>query len=135
LSKKHPQPADVLVGQNIRIYRLQNGLSQGELGRRIGVTFQQIQKYESGTNRVGASRMTEIARVLDVPIMSLFEGPSSTPDASVENTAWSLLTQAHALRLVQAFDRIPNAAARVAIANLVDIIAPARPRRRRTLGN
>jgi transcriptional regulator with XRE-family HTH domain len=61
-------PVDVLVGQNIRICRLQKGLSQGELGQQIGVTFQQVQKYEKGANRVGASRLNQIANVLGVPL-------------------------------------------------------------------
>src|ERR1700744_3550360 len=61
MAKRAPQPVDVLVGQNIRICRLQKGLSQTELGERIGVTFQQIQKYEKGANRVGARRLTQIA--------------------------------------------------------------------------
>src|SRR6266481_3181058 len=60
------QPVDVQVGHNIRIRRLQKGLSQSELGRGVGVTFQQIQKYEKGANRVGASRLSQIADVLDV---------------------------------------------------------------------
>src|ERR1700740_1522580 len=74
MAKRAPQPVDVLVGQNIRICRLQKGLSQTELGERIGVTFQQIQKYEKGANRVGASRLTQIADVLGVPIPTLFDG-------------------------------------------------------------
>src|ERR1700731_1480100 len=58
VATRNPMPVDVLVGQNIRICRLQKGLSQGELGQQIGVTFQQVQKYEKGANRVGASRLT-----------------------------------------------------------------------------
>jgi predicted transcriptional regulator len=77
VAKRSPLPIDVLVGQNIRICRLQKGLSQGELGRRIGVTFQQVQKYEKGANRVGASRLTQIADVLGVPIPSKREGARS----------------------------------------------------------
>src|SRR6266481_7102226 len=74
VATRNPMPVDVLVGQNIRICRLQKGLSQGELGQQIGVTFQQIQKYEKGANRVGASRLTQIADTLGVPIPTLFDG-------------------------------------------------------------
>jgi transcriptional regulator with XRE-family HTH domain len=70
--KRGPHPIDVLVGQNIRICRLQRGLSQSELGEKVGVKFQQIQKYEKGVNRVGASRLFQIAAALEVPLTSLF---------------------------------------------------------------
>jgi transcriptional regulator with XRE-family HTH domain len=115
-------PIDVLVGQNIRICRLQKGLSQGELGRRIGVTFQQVQKYEKGANRVGASRLTQIADVLGVPIPTLFDGaPASTQtQASPEQSPRHLLAKPHSLRLLQGFDRIDNDATRLAVLHLVE---------------
>jgi transcriptional regulator with XRE-family HTH domain len=74
VATKSPLPTDVLVGQNIRIGRLQAGLSQTELGARVGVTFQQIQKYEKGANRIDASRLQQIADALRVPIPALFDG-------------------------------------------------------------
>jgi transcriptional regulator with XRE-family HTH domain len=77
-------PIDVLVGQNIRICRLQQKFSQTELGRRIGVTFQQVQKYEKGANRVGASRLSQIADTLGVPLVALFDG-STTATQHVES--------------------------------------------------
>src|SRR5216684_5373196 len=101
VAKRSPLPIDVLVGQNIRICRLQKGLSQGELGRRIGVTFQQVQKYEKGANRVGASRLQQIADVLGVPIPTLFDGASTAADHSPLQTARSFLAKPHSLRLVQ----------------------------------
>ena len=61
MAKKSPDPVDVEVGRRIRVQRMARGMSQTELGKRIGVTFQQVQKYEKGANRVGAGRLTRIA--------------------------------------------------------------------------
>ena len=74
MGSKQPDLIDVEVGQRTRIQRLAAGLSQSELAERIGVTFQQVQKYEKGMNRVGAGRLTRIARVLNVPVGSFFDG-------------------------------------------------------------
>src|ERR1700751_6321773 len=119
VAKRSPLPIDVLVGQNIRICRLQKGLSQGELGRRIGVTFQQVKKYEKGPNRVGASRLTQIADVLGVPIPTLFAGAPSVGQAPPEQSPRYLLAKPHSLRLLQGFDRIDNDATRLAVLHLV----------------
>ncbi len=120
MAKRSPLPIDVLVGQNIRICRLQKELSQGELGRRIGVTFQQVQKYEKGANRVGASRLTQIADVLGVPIPTLFDGAPTAAQTSTEPTARFLLAKPHSLRLLQGFDKIDNDATRLAVLHLVE---------------
>ena len=122
MATRSPRPVDVLVGQNIRIGRLQRGLSQTELGARVGVTFQQIQKYEKGANRVGASRIQQIADVLGVPIPTLFDGASTAADHSPTQTARSFLAKPHSLRLVQAFDKMRNDAARLAILHLIESI-------------
>jgi transcriptional regulator with XRE-family HTH domain len=117
-------PIDVLVGQNIRICRLQQRFSQSELGRRIGVTFQQVQKYEKGANRVGASRLTQIAEVLGVPLLALFDGSTTAaqkPEA--DETPRGLLANPHSLRLLQSFDKIGNDTARAALLQLVDALA------------
>ena len=73
-SRKSPNAADRQIASNIRALRIARGLSQGELGRRIGVSFQQVQKYENGSNRVGAVRLAQIAATFDVPVAALFEG-------------------------------------------------------------
>ncbi|HKD28325.1 MAG TPA: helix-turn-helix transcriptional regulator [Xanthobacteraceae bacterium] len=78
--KQDPTPIDVLVGENIRICRLQRRLTQTELGQRIGVSFQQVQRYENGANRVGASRLTQVANALEVPLLSLFDGTTTRPN-------------------------------------------------------
>lgn len=72
-----PNPIDIHVGSRIRLRRTLLGMSQSKLGDAIGLTFQQVQKYERGTNRVGSSRMYELARVLDVPIAYFFEDMTS----------------------------------------------------------
>ena len=72
-NQRRPDPTDVHVGSRIRLRRNMLGLSQEKLGEAVGVTFQQMQKYESGTNRVGASRLYELSRVLDVPAWFFFD--------------------------------------------------------------
>jgi transcriptional regulator with XRE-family HTH domain len=124
VAKKSPMPIDVLVGQNIRICRLQQRFSQTELGRRIGVTFQQVQKYEKGANRVGASRLSQIADVLGVPLLALFDGSATaTQHVAREDTPRALLANPHSLRLLQGFERIGSDAARAALLQLVDALA------------
>jgi len=69
-----PHPVDVTVGNRVREMRIRKGMSQQTLGERVGVSFQQIQKYERGSNRMGSSRLVQIADVLDVPVGSFFDG-------------------------------------------------------------
>src|SRR6202451_2959803 len=71
---KAPNPIDKHVGARVRMRRLMVGMSQGKLGAALGVTFQQVQKYEKGANRIGASRLQHLARVLDVPPAFFFDG-------------------------------------------------------------
>lgn len=72
--KAEPHKVDVEVGKKIRVQRTMRKMSQTELGNRIGVTFQQVQKYERGSNRVSASKLVEIARALDVDVKLFFDG-------------------------------------------------------------
>ena len=72
-NKKKPNPIDIHVGSRIRLRRNMLGMSQEKLGENLGITFQQIQKYEKGTNRVGASRLQAIASILSVPVAFFFE--------------------------------------------------------------
>src|SRR5215467_8196798 len=101
MATRKPDPVDIEVGQRIKIQRLAAGLSQTELGESIGVTFQQVQKYEKGANRVGAGRLTQIARVLNVP----------------------LNTHPHAFRLLQAYSTLTDGELRRSIVELVERIA------------
>src|SRR5215469_5100458 len=70
---EHPNPVDVHVGSRVRLRRNMLGLSQEKLGEAIGLTFQQVQKYERGANRIGASRLLELSRVLDVPVSFFYD--------------------------------------------------------------
>ena len=72
-NKKQPNPIDIHVGSRVRLRRMMLGMSQEKLGESLGITFQQIQKYEKGTNRVSASRLQGIARLLSVPVSYFFE--------------------------------------------------------------
>src|SRR5690242_21645769 len=113
-------PLDAMVGAKIRMFRINRGMSQTVLAERIGVTFQQVQKYEKGANRVGASRLTQIADVLGVPIPTLFDGAPTVGQASPEQSPRYLLAKPHSLRLLQGFDRIDNDATRLAVLHLVE---------------
>lgn len=95
-------PVDVLVGRNIRIHRLDRGLSQTDLANHIGVTFQQVQKYENGVNRVGSGRLFRIAEVLGVPVSSFFEGADYSGDEPVHNSPIAMLSEPYAMRLLKA---------------------------------
>ncbi|MHA1554094.1 MAG: helix-turn-helix domain-containing protein, partial [Alphaproteobacteria bacterium] len=77
--KKQPNPIDVHVGGRVRLRRMMLGMSQEKLGDQLGITFQQIQKYEKGTNRIGASRLQNISTVLSVPVSFFFEDAPATP--------------------------------------------------------
>src|SRR6185295_6697928 len=77
MSIKAPNPVDKYVGSRVRMRRIMLGMSQEKLGEALGLTFQQIQKYEKGTNRVGASRLQQISEILQVPVSFLFEGGPS----------------------------------------------------------
>src|SRR5213082_3848585 len=80
MSTKAPNPVDKYVGSRVRMRRIMLGMSQEKLGDSLGLTFQQIQKYEKGTNRIGASRLQQISHILQVPVAFFFEGaPSMSP--------------------------------------------------------
>jgi transcriptional regulator with XRE-family HTH domain len=103
MASRGRSPIDVLVGRNIRIHRLNRGLSQTELGRYVGVTFQQVQKYENGTNRVGSGRLFKIAELLGVPVSTFFEGADHSEDTEEVNTPIAMLAEPYALRALKAF--------------------------------
>jgi transcriptional regulator with XRE-family HTH domain len=130
MATRDARPVDVLVGQNIRICRMQRGLSQSELAERVGLTFQQIQKYEKAANRVGASRLIQVADALGVPLATLFEGSPSTEHGEADPSGRALLVAPHALRLLQAFDQIPDTKRRAAVLHLIESIGKAFDRRR-----
>ena len=113
---------DIEVGQRIRARRMAKGMSQTELGELLGVTFQQVQKYEKGINRVGAGRLVRVAAALDAPITFFF----GATDSGTEDTRAILgfLDTSYSLRLLRAFSRIPQAHVQRAVVELVESIAP-----------
>ena len=127
MSVKRPDPVDVEVGHRIRIERLSRGLSQTALANQLGVTFQQVQKYEKGVNRVGAGRLTRIAEVLGVPVSTFFSGKEmleSDPTKESGNASpLQLLTVSGAFRLLRAYAEIEDANLRRSIVDLVEQIS------------
>jgi transcriptional regulator with XRE-family HTH domain len=115
-----PHPIDVMVGKRIRLRRLQLSMSQGVLADRLGISFQQVQKYEKGTNRVSSSRLYDIAEILDVPIPFFFSGPSdSRPEVKlIEQLRPGDLKDG--LRLFAAFRSIKGKRARRSVIALVE---------------
>jgi transcriptional regulator with XRE-family HTH domain len=117
-------PLDAMVGAKIRMFRINRGMSQTTLAEQIGVSFQQVQKYEKGANRVGASRLSQIASVLGITVGELFE--SSQEKISIANSPVHLLAEPGALRVLKAYLRT-NSRVRLAIARLVESIADQKP--------
>lgn len=113
---------DRLIGHNIRIRRLSRRLSQSQLAEQLGVTSQQIQKYEKGSNRVAGSRLWQIAELFEIPIQNLFVGVEKY---KISDTSSPLALIAHpdALRLLDAFARTEKPSLRRTIVNLVETVA------------
>ena len=114
---------DKLIGQNIRANRLSRGLTQKMLADKIGVTFQQVQKYEEGANGARGSRLVQIAKALDIPIRELFKGVGiagrTTPVTELSN----LVTSQYALRMLRALSKIERPASQRALVKLAEEIA------------
>jgi transcriptional regulator with XRE-family HTH domain len=123
-SPKRTDALDTAVAANIRIRRLQAGLSQAALAAALGVSFQQVQKYEKGVNRVGGGRLVVIARVLGCPVAALYEGVSERA-APGRPSALALLADPLALRLAAAFVKLRDRAVRRAVVALVQGVAAA----------
>lgn len=122
MARKHPDPKDVEVGRRVRAFRLNKGLSQEKLGDELGITFQQVQKYEKGVNRIGAGRLQRISEILGVPVSEFFATSASTPSAG---NLYELVDSAAALRLLRAYARIPDPQVKQAVTTLVEKIAGA----------
>ena len=121
-----PHPVDIMVGKRVRLRRLQLSLSQTELAQKLGLTFQQVQKYEKGTNRVSCSRLSEISEVLDVPITFFFseKADSRTEVVVAEQLEPSQLKDG--LRLITAFGQIGETHTRKKLLALVESMVPAK---------
>jgi transcriptional regulator with XRE-family HTH domain len=117
-----PNPVDKHVGSRIRMRRMMLGMSQERLADGLGITFQQVQKYESGRNRVGASRLQHISQILQVPVSFFFEGAphGDTPSPAYEA---KFLATVDGIALIKAFMRIKQPTLRRRIVELVECIA------------
>jgi transcriptional regulator with XRE-family HTH domain len=130
---RRPNPIDVHVGSRVRFRRMLLGMSQEKLGEKLGLTFQQIQKYEKGINRIGASRLFDLAQVLGVPVQFFYEeAPAGEPsqllpqgfaERPTESSIVEFLRSRDGLELNKAFVRISDAKARRAIVDLVRSLA------------
>jgi transcriptional regulator with XRE-family HTH domain len=130
MTKKAPNPIDKHVGSRVRMRRMMLSMSQEKLGDALSLTFQQVQKYEKGTNRIGASRLQQISQILQVPVAFFFEGaptmhpqPEGMADAPSPAYVSDFLATSEGLALTKAFTRIKQPKLRRRIVDLVEEIA------------
>jgi transcriptional regulator with XRE-family HTH domain len=131
IAKKAPNPTDKHVGARVRMRRMMLGMSQEKLGDALGLTFQQVQKYEKGANRIGASRLQQIAHILQVPVSFFFDGAPTVPGhqptgfAEAPSPAYvsDFLATSDGLALTKAFMGIKSPKLRRRIVDLVEQIA------------
>ncbi len=135
-----PNPTDKHVGARIRMRRIMLGMSQTNLGDAVDLTFQQVQKYEKGTNRVSASRMQQFAKILDVPVSFFFEGAPAAKVVGVKLSGDGVVTPAYVQdfltsrdgqNIVKAFSRIGDRELRRRVVALAEQIAESCGRRAR----
>ena len=134
MAKKAPNPVDRHVGSRVRMRRMMLAMSQEKLGDALGLTFQQVQKYEKGTNRIGASRLQQISDILQVPVSFFFEGAptvgtqASTGMTEAPSPAYvsDFLATSDGLALTKAFVQIKDSKLRRRIVELVEAMAERR---------
>ena len=133
LAKNEPNPTDKHVGARVRMRRMMLGMSQEKLGAELGLTFQQVQKYEKGANRISASRLQQIAHILQVPVSFFFDGAPSLPGQQTDGLAEAtspayvadFLSTSDGLALTKSFMQIQDAKLRRRIVDLVKQIVAA----------
>jgi transcriptional regulator with XRE-family HTH domain len=132
IAKKAPNPTDKHVGSRVRMRRMMLSMSQEKLGDALGLTFQQVQKYEKGTNRIGASRLQQISQILQVPVSVFFEGaPAAVTIGRQEGLSEApspayvsdFLATPDGLALTKSFMKITDSKLRRRIVDLVEQIA------------
>ncbi len=121
-----PHPTDIAVGNRVRELRMRAGLSQQALAERIGLSFQQVQKYEKGTNRMGASRLIQIASVLNVPVEALFEGLETSNAASGADSQGVMLDR-DAARVARDWVQIPDESTRDIVRDMIRTLSRTSP--------
>ncbi|MEL7047800.1 MAG: helix-turn-helix transcriptional regulator [Pseudomonadota bacterium] len=133
-SSRRPNPMDAHVGSRVRLRRMLLGMSQEKLGESLGLTFQQVQKYEKGVNRIGASRLYELSKVLDVPVQFFYEqvpgsgseaggGAPGFAEPKSESYVVDFLSTREGLELNKAFFRIKDQRVRRSIVELIRSLA------------
>lgn len=133
VTPRGPNPIDIHVGSRVRLRRQLLKMSQEKLGDELGVTFQQIQKYERGANRVGASRLYRLSRALDVPVQFFFEGlVDETPIAGVAEgdqtpIVYDFIQSIDGVTLAESFSRIKDGKVRRRVLELVRTLASEDP--------
>jgi transcriptional regulator with XRE-family HTH domain len=123
MTRRGGDPRDAEIGQRVRALRVQRGLSQTELGNLISVTFQQVQKYEKGANRISAGRLQRIAEVLGVPVAYFFAAAEHRQGSNGAGHDVDILQAEGALRLARAFARIKEPGVRLQLLRLTEAIA------------
>lgn len=130
MTRKTPNPIDIHVGGRVRLRRMLIGMSQERLAEQLGITFQQVQKYEKGTNRIGASRLYETSRILGVPVSFFYDelAPSVGPadgfaEADGEDYVSDFISSREGLQLMKAFVAIEDGRIRKRIIDLVESLA------------
>ncbi len=126
----NPNPVDIHVGSRVRLRRTLLGMSQEKLGNALGLTFQQVQKYERGTNRIGSSRLFLLSRILDVPVSFFFDdmspeiasGQVGFAEAAQANFDQDDLAKRETLELVRAYYKITDAGVRKRLFDLVKAV-------------
>ena len=125
-AKKQANPIDIQVGNRVRIRRMLIGMSQERLGDLLGLTFQQVQKYEKGVNRIGAGRLFEVSRILNVPVDFFYEGVNEGAPGSPESDGapvMDFVSSGEGLQLSLAFMKIKDAKVRKRVLDLVKSLA------------
>jgi transcriptional regulator with XRE-family HTH domain len=130
VGSRAPNPTDLHVGERVRMYRIKAGKSQTDLGAHLGITFQQIQKYEKGTNRIGASRLEQISECLSIPVAALFDDLPGAKHDGADNPLIEFvefLGTRLGQRLVQGFIKINDKDVRTHLVRLIEGIAEHTP--------
>jgi transcriptional regulator with XRE-family HTH domain len=130
VNRRTPSPVDKHVGSRVRMRRMILGMTQEKLGNGLGLTFQQVQKYENGKNRIGASRLQHISHILQIPVPFFFEGapllpgqPEGIVEAPSPAYVFDFLATTDGLALTKAFMRIKEPSLRRRVVQLVEEIA------------
>jgi transcriptional regulator with XRE-family HTH domain len=121
MSSKQQDPLDIEVGRRVRALRLEKRMSQEKLGNQLALTFQQIQKYENGTNRIGAAKLQRIAQILGVSVSALY--PDPVPAGRNSQEVAELIDTGSTLRLLRAYSRMRSPSLQRALTTLVEEIA------------